>query len=262
MKRKNIPNQMRFEVFKRDKFTCQYCGGKAPDVVLNCDHINPVAEGGTTDLLNLTTSCFTCNSGKSDRKLSDASAVVAARAQAELIEERRDQVRMMAQWQVELARMDVETDALDAAFRTIVNRGLTDHGKKEMRKLARKFGVQEVIAAIAIAYDSYSAEDAYGKISGICRNRQIDREDPETSAINKAFAKLRMIYGNHAAMGEAKGVLREAMTRGLSPERAYRYASEHRRALRSWRDFIEMMTDYCSDNPRIGKADSSAEDVF
>ena len=24
-KRKNIPNKLRFEVFKRDSFTCQYC---------------------------------------------------------------------------------------------------------------------------------------------------------------------------------------------------------------------------------------------
>lgn len=34
-KRKTVSNELRFEVFKRDKFTCQYCGRKAPDVVLN-----------------------------------------------------------------------------------------------------------------------------------------------------------------------------------------------------------------------------------
>jgi 5-methylcytosine-specific restriction endonuclease McrA len=31
----------RFEVFKRDDFTCQYCGRKSPDVVLEADHIVP-----------------------------------------------------------------------------------------------------------------------------------------------------------------------------------------------------------------------------
>lgn len=42
-KRKALSNRTRFEVFKRDKFTCQYCGAKAPDVVLQCDHIVAVA---------------------------------------------------------------------------------------------------------------------------------------------------------------------------------------------------------------------------
>ncbi len=52
-KRKAISKKVRFEVFKRDSFTCQYCGAKAPDVVLNCDHIEPVSKGGTNKLLNL-----------------------------------------------------------------------------------------------------------------------------------------------------------------------------------------------------------------
>lgn len=55
----------RFEVFKRDEFTCQYCGRRSPEVVLEVDHILPVAAGGTDDSMNLATSCWECNSGKS-----------------------------------------------------------------------------------------------------------------------------------------------------------------------------------------------------
>jgi hypothetical protein len=60
----------RFEVFKRDGFTCQYCGRKSPEVVLEVDHIVPVASGGVDDVINLRTSCWACNSGKSDKPLS------------------------------------------------------------------------------------------------------------------------------------------------------------------------------------------------
>ena len=60
-KRKNISKKIRFEIFKRDKFTCQYCGQEAPDVVLNVDHINPVKNGGDNNITNLITSCFDCN---------------------------------------------------------------------------------------------------------------------------------------------------------------------------------------------------------
>ena len=48
--RKDISKKTRFEIFKRDSFTCQYCGRKAPDVLLVIDHIEPVSKGGTNDL--------------------------------------------------------------------------------------------------------------------------------------------------------------------------------------------------------------------
>lgn len=46
MARKAISKKTRFEVFKRDRFTCQYCGATPPGVLLHIDHIHPVAEGG------------------------------------------------------------------------------------------------------------------------------------------------------------------------------------------------------------------------
>ena len=51
MKRKSINKKIRFEVFKRDNFTCQYCGKSAPNVILEIDHITPVSKGGNNDLI-------------------------------------------------------------------------------------------------------------------------------------------------------------------------------------------------------------------
>lgn len=64
-----VSTRKRFEVFKRDAFTCQYCGRKPPDVVLHVDHILASAAGGDDDTDNLITSCAQCNLGKSDRPL-------------------------------------------------------------------------------------------------------------------------------------------------------------------------------------------------
>lgn len=55
----------RFEIFKRDDFTCHYCGRRSPDVVLEVDHIVATANGGGDDTMNLITSCWDCNRGKS-----------------------------------------------------------------------------------------------------------------------------------------------------------------------------------------------------
>lgn len=65
-RRKAISTRTRFEVFKRDHFTCQYCGSKPPAVILHIDHITPISKGGTNNLDNLITSCQDCNLGKSD----------------------------------------------------------------------------------------------------------------------------------------------------------------------------------------------------
>jgi hypothetical protein len=66
-----ISPKTRFEVFKRDNFTCRYCGRKTPQVVLEVDHIIPVSKGGTDDMDNLVTSCWECNRGKGAALLTD-----------------------------------------------------------------------------------------------------------------------------------------------------------------------------------------------
>ncbi len=57
---------LRFMVLIRDNFTCQYCGRKAPEVILHVDHIIPKSKNGKTVINNLKTACFECNLGKSN----------------------------------------------------------------------------------------------------------------------------------------------------------------------------------------------------
>lgn len=55
---------LRFEVLRRDNFTCRYCGASAPEVKLEVDHVVPRALGGSDKPWNLVASCETCNRGK------------------------------------------------------------------------------------------------------------------------------------------------------------------------------------------------------
>lgn len=75
-----VSKKRRFEVFKRDGFTCQYCGSTPPRVVLECDHVIPVCEWGTDDEENLVTSCFDCNRGKGGTPLDAVPDTVEERA--------------------------------------------------------------------------------------------------------------------------------------------------------------------------------------
>ena len=67
--RRTITPALRFEIFRRDSFTCQYCGRRAPKVILHVDHVTSVVAGGTNDPANLRTACSVCNLGKGSRSL-------------------------------------------------------------------------------------------------------------------------------------------------------------------------------------------------
>lgn len=91
MTRTPLSKKLRFDVFKRDSFVCQYCGAHPPSVILHVDHILPVAFGGENHIDNLITACEPCNLGKGAGLLSDVPKTMADRA-AE-VSEREDQLR-------------------------------------------------------------------------------------------------------------------------------------------------------------------------
>lgn len=61
----------RRNLFLRDNFECQYCGGAFPVGKLTYDHIHPRALGGKTTWTNTVTACGPCNSKKGSRLLKD-----------------------------------------------------------------------------------------------------------------------------------------------------------------------------------------------
>jgi hypothetical protein len=117
----SVSTRTRFEVFKRDRFTCQYCGRKPPEALLHLDHIVATANGGSDDPTNLVTSCSECNLGKSDVPLDATQRPgVSADAIAEL-EERVAQAKAYAEFtqekrQVELNVVAIINDAWAKAF--------------------------------------------------------------------------------------------------------------------------------------------------
>jgi DNA-binding transcriptional MerR regulator len=193
--RKAIPKSVRFEIFKRDSFKCQYCGASAPEVMLHIDHIEPLSKGGNNDITNLITSCAACNAGKSDKCLDDKSALAKQRIQLEELQERREQLKMLMTWKQGLR--DIREDVLckicdywnELAPGFVVN----DTGKRKLSKWIRKFSLKEIIHAMDIAAEQYlifdaeeeesvtseSWEKAFSKIPGICRVERESKDNPE-----------------------------------------------------------------------------------
>jgi 5-methylcytosine-specific restriction endonuclease McrA len=67
----HVPNRSvafsRRNIFKRDRFTCQYCSKRPGSEELTIDHVVPKSHGGGTSWENCVVACVECNSRKANR---------------------------------------------------------------------------------------------------------------------------------------------------------------------------------------------------
>jgi len=227
MDRTAVSKRTRFEVFKRDKFTCQYCGRAAPSIVLQIDHIHPVAKDGDNDILNLVTSCQECNAGKSDKTLSDDSAIQKRKRQLDDLQERREQIDMMVEWQASLIDLDIlATEECCALWaRLVTPYAATETGKAALGKLVRKYGLGEICDCMRISVSQYlertldgeiirdSVHKAFDYIGRIASNRKRIQERPYLEDLYhiRNIAKSKCRYFNDR---EAMAILEKAYLAG------------------------------------------------
>tara|TARA_Y100000593_G_C4287030_1_gene326063 strand:+ start:187 stop:1152 length:966 start_codon:yes stop_codon:yes gene_type:complete len=198
MGRKAISKKLRFEVFKRDSFTCQYCGKESPNVVLNVDHIDPVKNGGDNNITNLITSCFGCNSGKGARLLSDGHVVKKQKKILDELQERRNQIEMISKWREDLLDNDnYEIDKICEYIYKVWNTDVFDlhenihFTRNKLKKLVKDFSSKLVYDAIDRAsdvyIDKYEPFYAFDKLGGICYNIKNDINNEFNEIYNKAY---------------------------------------------------------------------------
>lgn len=248
-KRKTLTKKVRFEVFKRDNFTCQYCGHAAPEVVLHVDHIEPVAKGGDNEIINLITSCAGCNAGKSDRRLDDQSTLAKQRQQIAELNERREQLEMMVAWRQGVKSIkDSEIDALSEHWKDLLNGKyyLNASGQQGLRKLVRKFGLNAVMDAMTLVvenyvkvsadgtYDHETVQHAYRKVGGVCALATMP-EDKRRLYYIRAIVRNRM-YCNEIT---AQNVLEAGLAAGVPVDEMERAAKQ----ARNWTGWLDWMDD-------------------
>ena len=57
----------RRNLYRRDRYTCQYCGAQPGSEELTVDHVLPRAQGGISTWENCVLACVACNKRKADR---------------------------------------------------------------------------------------------------------------------------------------------------------------------------------------------------
>lgn len=184
-KRQSISKKTRFEVFKRDAFTCQYCGAHPPGILLHVDHIVPVAGGGVNHMDNYVTSCDACNLGKGARSLSVVPQSLSEKAKA--VAEREEQLLGYQ------SIMEAKRERLDAEIWRVAeiiepgspSAGMDRDWTNSIRKFLEKLGLHEVLdsADIARAKYRYGGRRTFLYFCGVCWTR-IRQQQEATNGAN------------------------------------------------------------------------------
>lgn len=248
MERKPISKKTRFEVFKRDSFKCVYCGASAPDVLLHIDHIKPVAEGGDNDLLNLVTACASCNQGKGARELSDNAVIEKRKAQLDELNERREQLEMMMEWQDFLTNTDdVLVEKIAEMYSELVpGWSLNLVGKNNLKSVIKKYGFNEVAESLRIAVNQYleiengeATDESSSKIieyiEKIARVRYLQSKDPVLKDLNHVSAVAAKFFDRKLGWSD-RGIIRSLLESGVS-------ATDIMGSLQGYRDKWEWLND-------------------
>jgi hypothetical protein len=178
MERQQLSKKTRFEIFKRDGFVCQYCGGYPPDVVLEVDHLDPVANGGTNNIDNLYTSCFECNRGKGCRDINILPE--STKQKSEQLQEREDQYLEYKKLRTSIdKRIKKEVNEIEKIFQSYFEDFylLPKFKNGSLKSFISKLGYFEVEEAMSIACGVMKNNDSATKyFCGICwrKIRQIE----------------------------------------------------------------------------------------
>jgi len=254
-RRKSISKKIRFEVFKRDSFKCQYCGKSAPDVVLQIDHIEPVSKGGDNDILNLITACVDCNAGKRDNELDDDIVIRKRKAQLDELQEKREQLEMLLQWHKELISIDEDQiDAVNQLFIELVpGYSLNENGRLLTKKLIRKYGLDEILTCLRLSVEQYlvfrdgkvdevSVPKTYEYIERIAKHRIRIKDKPYLKDLFYIRGILRNRL-NYCNQWRAIELLEEAYKTGIEIDELKELSLEVKNWT-EWRNTMEYWIDY------------------
>lgn len=177
-KRKTISKKTCFEVFKRDGFACQYCGAHPPEVILEVDHIVPVAEGGADEFDNYITACFPCNRGKGTVSLDRIPQSLADKA-AEVAEREEQILGYNDVMRAARIRIDEDVESVNLVYeRFVPGYELSDSSRVSVRMFVEKLGVFPVIDAMELAGERWAHcnSKVFRYFCGICWNRIREQE--------------------------------------------------------------------------------------
>ena len=197
-----IGKKLRFSVFERDDFTCQYCGKnpKDHDIILNLDHAVSVKDGGDNSEDNLITSCWDCNIGKGATSVVRKEGKRDVEDELRKADERLSQIKAMIKSKSRLKEAEVEIERLEYDFVSCFDIFSNDDGYNttssailSLLKKRRKGGVSlEILCdSVEVTFNKFGEEDEIRTtdvvkyLSAVIRTKSLEKEDPVGAEIKR-----------------------------------------------------------------------------
>lgn len=181
-----VTKRTRFEVLRRDDYTCRYCRSKNNE--LTVDHVVPVSLGGTDKPDNLVACCRDCNFGKSsaapDQSLvadveGDVVRWAAARRRAaeKLAAHRNRYVAVHTEFLKSWMSWDKDGGYLPDDWKSSID-GWLDQGLT--------FSQIDAAHDIAIGKRSVRSQDVFRYMSGVLKNWLIELDEATRAELAKS----------------------------------------------------------------------------
>lgn len=180
-----VTKRTRFEVLRRDDYTCRYCRSKNNE--LTVDHVVPVSLGGTDKPDNLVACCRDCNFGKGSAAPDQALvanveddvvrwAAARKRAAENLASYRNRWAAAHAYFLGEWTSWDKLEDYLPLDWKTSID-GWLDQG----------LAMEQIDEAVEIALSKRSvrSQDVFRYMSGILKNKLIELDEATRAELAK-----------------------------------------------------------------------------
>lgn len=146
----SLSKRTRFEVLKRDGFSCRYCGATAIAGLLEVDHVIPVAEGGLDVPENLVAACLDCNRGKSAVPLDESRLSPGRTTEAMLEHAEQMRAYLAAVQEVEDAIQDLVDHVIRHWQANVDEEGMPTSLAKRMPYYLRKMSMPRILEAVEI----------------------------------------------------------------------------------------------------------------
>ncbi|MEJ2545405.1 MAG: hypothetical protein P8Y99_15155 [Calditrichaceae bacterium] len=171
--------RIKFEIFEKDSFRCQFCGAGAPIAALRLRRIQEAEK--QDEWLNtafLSTSCTTCEkkrAGVNAKDLADGFISI------DELEERLQQLKMLINWRKGMLRIRKQQleNLVTYWEKKVPGFQISNEQKKHLLSYMTKYAGEEIRDAMNMAADKFINYNADGSF--------------DTDSINQAFSKIQEI---------------------------------------------------------------------
>ena len=229
--------RIKFEVFEKDSFKCQYCGSVAPIVTLQLRRIQEIQQSEKwLDTAFLSTSCAACE------KKQAGEAENAKRSEfisIDELEERLQQLKMLINWRKGMLKIRKQQLAnLVQYWENKVPKSPVDNiQRREILRYINKFSGDEIRAAMDMAADKFLKTEADGSLN----------QESISNALHKIpeiCAQKTQIANNHETDGlfQINELLKTNITGFFDSRRAFQWLNY----ARSWEISLDDLTTMAS----------------